>query len=237
MGFQQRSIVSDRLETMPTRISRRAILTVVVCTGVAMYVWWPAITRMFDAQPDIMYTIMLTSAAFALAYWLLWRDCLALSMRTTRSCAELEQLTVMLAEAQGQLELTQSQVHAALKAVEAQHAKLNEIDRTRTRAAQPRWEIAGEVLHGLEHELSLRNIGAPAADARAQWPEPSRVTILLSNVTLIGSGECIGIKIVFHDRRIPQFKFKLHYLDAIGEPRALVIRISEIPSALIPLEC
>jgi hypothetical protein len=51
---------------------------------------------------------------------------------------------------------------------------------------------------------------------------------MLSGTTIIATGECLGIKVVFHDKRVPQFCFGLTYRDAIGERRTLQILMSEM---------
>jgi hypothetical protein len=142
-------------------------------------------------------------------------------LRLRRIIAEWQETKARAADAS-------SQAEAALKAVEVQRLRLNEFEAKRIRAAQPRWKMTGEFSHELQHELSLRNVGAPASELKAVWAEQSRVTVMLSNTTFIGTGECLGIKLVFHEKRIADFRLDLTYADAIGERRLLKVAVSQV---------
>ena len=120
------------------------------------------------------------------------------------------------------------QAQAAMRALEAQNRRLNMLERKLLGAAQPRWKSAGEFLHELQHEFKLRNVGAPASDLKATWHEQGKVSIMLSNTTLVNTGEYVSIKVVFHEKRLAEFPFELTYSDAAGARRTLQIVVSEV---------
>jgi hypothetical protein len=121
-----------------------------------------------------------------------------------------------------------TQAEGAVQAVQVQTSKLDDIERKRLRAAQPRWKTAGEFSHALQHEVNLRNVGAPASDPKASWDEQGSVSVMLSSTALINTGEYVGIKVVFHEKRLPQFRFALTYSDAIGERHTLHMSLSDM---------
>lgn len=123
---------------------------------------------------------------------------------------------------------TAQQAEAAIRRVETESEKFENYQRSRIRAAQPHWEVRGCIAHKEQHEINIRNRGAPASTLRAVWKRELPIAVLLSNTILVDRGQQLTLKVVFRDAPLDKFDFVLEYSDALDEPRRAYIAVSEM---------
>jgi hypothetical protein len=122
---------------------------------------------------------------------------------------------------------TAEHAETATHKLELESQKFEDYQQSRVRAAQPRWEVQGCIAHKEQHEINIRNVGAPASSLRAVWDRELPIAVVLSNVTVVDRGQQLTIKVVFRGARLEKFDLILEYCDALGEPRRAYIAVAE----------
>ena len=120
------------------------------------------------------------------------------------------------------------QAGAAMHKVESETKKFEDYQQSRMRAAQPSWQVLGCMAHREQHEINIRNVGAPASTLRAIWDRDLPIIVLLSNMLIVDRGEQLIIKVAFRDARLDNFELVLEYQDALGGRHRAYVSVSGI---------
>lgn len=120
------------------------------------------------------------------------------------------------------------QAEAAVRMLEVESRKLDDYQKSRIRAAQPRWEVQGCIAHKEQHEINLRNVGAAASNINAVWDKNLPIVVVLSNARFVDRGQYLTIKVMFHEPRLDAFDLVLDYCDAVDELRRAHIRVADM---------
>ena len=119
------------------------------------------------------------------------------------------------------------EVAAVSRKLDAECSKFQSYREKRVRAAQPRWEMQSCIAHKDQHEITVRNTGAPASNIRAIWEPELAVVVALSSPSLVDRGEQLSLKIVFVGAPLDHFAVTLEYCDALRETRRADIAVSD----------
>jgi hypothetical protein len=120
------------------------------------------------------------------------------------------------------------QAAAAMHKVDSETKKFEDYQQSRMRAAQPSWQVLGCIAHKEQHEINIRNVGAPASTLRAIWDRDLPIIVLLSNMLIVERGQQLIIKVAFRGARLDNFDLVLEYQDALGGPHRASISVSGI---------
>lgn len=119
----------------------------------------------------------------------------------------------------------------ALQLVETESHKQRHYQRSRVRAAQPRWEVIGCIAYKELCEINLRNLGAPASNLSI-WVKDLPIVAMLSNATFVDRGHDLTIKVIFKTSPLEEFDFTLEYCDAAGEQRTAQVQASAVGATI-----
>lgn len=206
------------LKHMTKRISAGVILTLVWFALAAVYLSEISLgfTRLsLNQLPGLVLDNRNELAFFCLVLGYIW-----LVVGHFHQAAELREHSSLLWS-------TAEQTESALQKLEIERQKFDDYRGARARAAQPHWEVQGCIAHKEQHEINLRNLGAPASSLRADWNRRMPFAVVLSNATVVDRGQQLTIKVVFRDARLEKFDLTLHYCDALGDPHRMHISVAE----------
>ena len=148
--------------------------------------------------------------------------------------AALFQQSAELRQQSEYVRLAGTRAEAATRLLEGEIQNLRERETARIRAAQPRWEVQGCIAHKEQHEITLRNTGAPAFNVKAVSNAHVPIAIVLSNPALVDRGQLLTVKIMFQQQRMDEFEVPLEYLDASGELKTVRISVSHADARIEP---